>query len=273
MFASMDASAHGGRNRDRAGNERRCHTFGVEQMDLLQDGTFKKMFRVDRLTFYDILERITPFMWQRDETKAHNSSGSSIPVKTRLAVSLRWLAGGSYLDICFAWGIGHSTFYHHDGILWPTLEAIDAAYHLIGLPFNDPEQLEKLSEGFKLHSRGILDGCIMAIEGFAVRTRQPFRKETPKPKDYRFRKDGFAIIIIAACDVDARFIMASCNHSGSTNDIIEVLTSALTSGISNTSMSSEHVIRFTSPSMSKKVMFIRWKKLNCPATWWLIRKN
>jgi hypothetical protein len=33
MFASMDASAHGGRNRDRAGNERRCRTFGVEQMD------------------------------------------------------------------------------------------------------------------------------------------------------------------------------------------------------------------------------------------------
>jgi len=62
MFASMDASAHGGRNCDRAGNERRCRTFGVEQMDLLQDGTFKKMFRVDRLTFYDILERITPFM-------------------------------------------------------------------------------------------------------------------------------------------------------------------------------------------------------------------
>jgi hypothetical protein len=62
MFASMDASAHGGRNRDRAGNERWCHTLGVEQMDFLQDGTFKKMFRVDRHTFYDILERITPFM-------------------------------------------------------------------------------------------------------------------------------------------------------------------------------------------------------------------
>jgi hypothetical protein len=74
-------------------------------------------------SFYDILEKITPFMRQRDDTKAYNSSGSSIPVKTRLAVSLRWLAGGSYLDICFAWGIGHSTFYHHDGILWRPIHA------------------------------------------------------------------------------------------------------------------------------------------------------
>jgi hypothetical protein len=213
MFASMDASAHGGRNCDRAGNKRQCHTFGVEQMELLLDGTFKKMFFVDHLTFYNFLERITQFMRQRNDMKVYNSSSSSIPLKTRLAVSLRWLAGGSYLDICFAWGIGHSTFYHHDRILWHTLEAIDAAYHLIGLPFNDPEQLEKLSEGFYLHSHGILDGCIMAIDGFAIRTRQPFGKETPKPKDYRFRKDGFAIIIIAGCDVDAQLIMASCNHS------------------------------------------------------------
>jgi hypothetical protein len=35
MFASMDASTFGGRNRDRAGNERQCRTFGVEQMDFL----------------------------------------------------------------------------------------------------------------------------------------------------------------------------------------------------------------------------------------------
>ncbi len=106
------------------------------------------MFCVDRLTFYDILERITLFVRQLNVTKAYNSSGFSIPIKTRLAVSLRWLAGGSYLGLCFALGIGHSAFYHHDGILSPTLKAIDAAYHLIGLPFNDPEQLEKLSEGF-----------------------------------------------------------------------------------------------------------------------------
>jgi hypothetical protein len=133
---------------------------------------------------------------------------------------LRWLIGGSYLDICFAWGIGHSTFYHHDGILWPTLEPIDAAYHLIGLPFNDPKQLEKLLEGFHSHSHGILDGFIIAKDGFAVKTQQPFEKDTPKLKDYRFRKNGFVIIIIPGCDVDAWFIMASCNHSGSTYDII-----------------------------------------------------
>jgi hypothetical protein len=31
-------------------------------------------------------------------------------------VMLRWLAGGSYLDLCFAWGIGFSKFHHNHGV-------------------------------------------------------------------------------------------------------------------------------------------------------------
>lgn len=68
-----------------------------------------------------LLTKISPRFSDRDVTRAMNSSGSPIPVRTRLAVTLRWLAGGSYLDLCFAWGIAVSMFYHMDGILWPTL--------------------------------------------------------------------------------------------------------------------------------------------------------
>jgi hypothetical protein len=34
--------------------------------------------------------------------KAFNSSSGPISLRTKLAVSLRWLAGGSYLDLYFA---------------------------------------------------------------------------------------------------------------------------------------------------------------------------
>jgi hypothetical protein len=188
-------------------------------MDALSDCSFKKMFRIDRETFDAILICITPFVKVPNETKAFNSSGGSIPLKTKLAVTLRWLAGGSYLDLCFAWGVAFSTFFHPNGVLWPTLEAIDQAYSL-GLPMDDPVQLQKLSDGFYHHSSGILDGCVMAIDGFGVATRQPYKTEVNRPKDYRFRKGGFAIIVLAGCDVQAKFICASCTHSGSTNDII-----------------------------------------------------
>lgn len=188
-------------------------------MDALSDCSFKKMFHIDCEMFDAILISITPFVKVPNETKAFNSSGGSIPLKTKLAVTLRWLAGGSYLDLCFAWGVAFSTFFHPNGVLWPTLEAIDQAYSL-GLPMDDPVQLQKLSDGFYHHSSGILDGCIMAIDGFGVATRQPYKTEVNRPKDYRFRKGGFAIIVLAGCDVQAKFICASCTHSGSTNDII-----------------------------------------------------
>jgi len=59
----------------------------------------------------------------------------------------------------------------------------------------------------------------MAIDGFGVLTRAPYQCEVERPKDYRFRKTGFAVIVLARCDVNGRIICASCDHSGSTNDI------------------------------------------------------
>jgi hypothetical protein len=158
-------------------------------------------------------------MIQRDEQKAMNSSGMPIHAKTRLAFTLRWLAGGSHIDLCFAWGIGYSTFYSERGVLWPTIEAIDEAFY-IGLPLDDNDKLQELSRGFHEQSNGIFDGLVMVLDRMAVRTRAPFEKEVSKRKDYRFRKGGFAIIALAGCDADARFISATANHSGSTNDII-----------------------------------------------------
>jgi hypothetical protein len=188
-------------------------------MDLLDLSTFKRMFRVDRYTFEEILEKISPFLDEKNDQKAINSSGSPVTNKTRLAVTLRWLAGGSYVDLCFAWGVGVSTFYGERGIIWPTIEAIDLAFEM-GLPLHDVEKLEELSMGFSEHSGGILDGCVLAMDGFAVLTRQPYDNEVLYKKDYRYRKGGFGIVVLAGCDVKCRFIVASCNHSGSTNDII-----------------------------------------------------
>ncbi len=200
-------------------NMHRNRGFAVEQMDSLEDSLFKRMFRVDRDTFNHILGKIEPF-FPVNVSKAVNSSGQGVALKTRLAVSLRWLAGGSYLDLCFAWGLGLSTFYDPEyGILWRTLQAIDAVFPM-GFPVNDERKLEELSQGFSHHSAGILDGCVLAMDGFGVSTRAPFETEVIRPKDYRFRKGGFALIVMAGCDINARFICASCDHSGSTNDVI-----------------------------------------------------
>lgn len=72
----------------------------------------------------------------------------------------------------------------------------------------------RISEGFKQHSSGVLDGCIMAIDGLAVRVRQPFKSEVTNTKAWTCRKGGFALIVMAGSDVNGRFHMATANHSG-----------------------------------------------------------
>ena len=57
-------------------------------MDRLDDSTFKRMFRVDRPTFDEILEAIPPFLEEKKAEKAINSSGSPISSKTQLAMTL-----------------------------------------------------------------------------------------------------------------------------------------------------------------------------------------
>jgi hypothetical protein len=79
------------------------------------------------------LESITLLVyWSNNKQKAISSSDASIQMKTRLTVMLCWIAGASYLDLCFAYGVSSSTFNHSDSILWSILEAIGAVF-AIGL--------------------------------------------------------------------------------------------------------------------------------------------
>lgn len=96
----------------KARNLHRRRGFAAEEMTYMKEKQpllFRKMFRVDVDLFEELVASLTPTL-KRIDTWAINSSGSSISVETRLAVTLRWLSGGSYLDLCFAWGISLSSF-------------------------------------------------------------------------------------------------------------------------------------------------------------------
>ena len=101
------------------------------------------MFRMNRRGFENLLRLISPILHDADEAMATLSSGSKISNRTKLYATLRWLAGGSYLDICFAWGVSYASFFTTDpakGVVWPVIEAIDVAF-VIGLPAHDVNAL------------------------------------------------------------------------------------------------------------------------------------
>ncbi len=152
-------------------------------MDFLDDAQFRRMFRMDRTAFHVLESKLESFIGERSDTsvrKARNSSGSHIEMRTKLAVALRWLAGGSYLDICFAWGISKTSFYK---IVWEILEAIDAVF-VIGFPFNDNSKLQQIAAGFSKLSGGYLKNCVLAIDGWVCKVRQPLPSEVEFPSAY-----------------------------------------------------------------------------------------
>jgi hypothetical protein len=100
--------------------------------------------------------------------KNYITPGSIISLKTRLACSLRWLAGGCYIDICFEFGVAPGSFYVEGGVLWGTLDMIDRAFQ-IGFPFDDDSELRNIAAGFPNFLMVIcVTVCLQLMDGFVA---------------------------------------------------------------------------------------------------------
>ena len=103
---------------------------------------FVKDMKPSRAAFDDVLSRVSPPAKQVAfrAARARKSTGGFVPYSLRLSMALRYMAGGSALDIMYLHGVGRSTFY---ACLWPTLRAIDAGLPAFSLPEDIKTTVEK----------------------------------------------------------------------------------------------------------------------------------
>lgn len=192
-------------NQDRKRNRRRDRGYARNSMMDMDAKEFKKMFRMSKEVFETLLEHISPFLHDTNLEEAERSSGSMIDKRTKLAVTLRWLAGGSYWDICLAFGVASGSFFNETtGPLWPTMHAINNSFK-IGFPFKNEEQLKEMAEAFSQCSQGQMEHCVLAIDGWVMKTRAPFSNEVLFPSAYRNRHMCFGIVILAVCGANLKF--------------------------------------------------------------------
>jgi len=99
---------------------------------------FQKMFRLHKDDFWELY---------RDVNRIIGIEGAHrrIPSLLKFAVTLRWLAGGSYLDLSWGFHIPHNTIHRY---FYEVLSAIDAIVKNIRFPLHDEEGLNELEEGF-----------------------------------------------------------------------------------------------------------------------------
>ena len=140
----------------REGNRFHDRASSIGNVDRLRDHEFKRLYRLDRPTFDDVLSKISPLLEKNVSMASRNirgNKGMTISPKIMLLSTLRFMAGGIYLDICMSMNIGFGSFFGRRGILWRTMEAINESYE-IGLPLNDKVELRRISEEFGMIAPG-----------------------------------------------------------------------------------------------------------------------
>lgn len=179
----------------------------------LGEGDFRQSFRMSKRCFVDLLRAVRPAI-EKSASMGALSGRRTIPPETRLAITLRLLAGASYVDMRLAFRVGRSTVYH---IFHETVEAIDNTFSLKGLP-TCPERLNEIATKFRLSRsfKNPLPFCVGAVDGIAFPIQKP--SDTKRPAAYFTRKGFYAIPVQALCDAEYRFLSFSARVVGSTHD-------------------------------------------------------
>ena len=129
-----------------------------------QRGTFKCRLRMSPTSFYKLLELIKDELLV-NETMAKPRGGPIIP-ELCLYCTLRWLAGGSYLDIQDVAGISTASFYR---VVWKTIRAIVRCEALkIVFPSKEHEVNEAISHFASISHAQAITNCVGVVDGFLL---------------------------------------------------------------------------------------------------------
>lgn len=187
----------------------------------LDDKMFNRQFRLCREDFYYVLSKITIDL-KKDSVKARNSSGSEISPQLMLMITLRILAGASYLDMI------HYRV-HIDSvaaIVWDTVSSIHIRVNNIKLAGNEEECLTLAKEWAAIQlvrwGQHLTAGTIYAGDGLAIEIAQPTVSDLKdRPLSiFRNRKGFWALIAQGFCDANTKFCVFDVKWPGGTNDII-----------------------------------------------------
>ena len=216
------------RKRTKSPLQQRC---GWLQFVLANKNTplFCRHLRMTYDSFMALLDKIWPHLPQIDEEMAALRGGIIIP-ELRLYATIRYLAGGSYSDICFFCGISKPSFYR---CLWETIAAINKAVK-IKFPSTAEECALNASDFESVSHAGIISNCVGAVDGYLLGIVTPAKKHAKNVRSYfsgHYQKYG--INIQACCDANCRFTFLGIGGPGVTKDRAAVKDSGLNELINN----------------------------------------
>jgi len=166
---------------------------------------FPRAMRMSDEAFNNLVIDLRPRLSKRGPTAA-----------LRVAMALRYLGGGSYVDACAVFGVPRATFYNN---LWHVVDAMNSTPALeFRMPLGDGAWRTATARRFQLRGDSPFDNILGALDGIAVKQEQPADGDVPRVADHYCRKGFYALNVQAICDAEYRFLWMSCLSPGSVHD-------------------------------------------------------
>jgi hypothetical protein len=185
---------------------------------LQEEGTFDRTYRMSLMAFNILLGHL------RDDLTvdfAHATSSTGVdPIEPEIVLHclIRWLAGGSYLDIRDAAEISVPSFYR---VLHKVLGAVLRCDALRMAFPSSTTAIETTAARFTACSSfGVMNGCIGCLNGMLCRVKTPSRCETRNARAFfsgHYQANG--VNVQAVCDDLCRFNYVCVAAPGGTNDV------------------------------------------------------
>lgn len=199
------------------------------QTEHLNDFEFQQRFRLSRSAFEE-LENLLRDDLSLDKHQRHRGCTGrggveTIDVPQRLAVALRLFAGASVHDLVDIYKMSVSAVYQ---CAWMVVDAVNKRIQ-IRFPIDNVVELQALSDRFQAHSpQGVWKGCVGCIDGVHFKMLKPPLSDVANPiRYYVARKSHYALLCIAVCDYDRKFLFYSMSMAASTHDSLAWTASSL----------------------------------------------
>ena len=189
-----------------------------EHVQRFSEAQFKLRYRLSFHSFNKLLAILAPSLAVTNEKQACNSrSDKPVELPTRLAVALRYFAGGDPLDLMLIYGMSKTMVMR---CVWRVVDAIHKHLDNMHFPIDDVEKLKVLEADFSAASRGgFWRGQVGAIDGVHFRMECPTERDVPDAQRYHVdRKNSYCLLAMAICDSKRRFTWADIGMAPSTHD-------------------------------------------------------
>ena len=165
----------------------------------------------------------------------HESTGGFVSGEVKLAIALRILGGASYMDVSLFFEVSfnhaHKIFKDvvQDWIRHPSFGPIKGIQYC-----RDDAEMRAVALQFAQSSRGVINGCIGALDGWLVKIKKPCRRDgVENPQSFYSRKGFYAINTQVIVDKNKRVLFRSIKSRGAEHDSTAFRNSGLYSWLLN----------------------------------------